>query len=190
MKTMKTKRNTTMSVLMIAAVSSFAIAGLSAEVIVDEFIDIPDDKVEVITTEPGTDYVWIPGSWDRDPGKWTWIDGAWKKPPHEKSRWVDGHWKYDDAKWHWTSGQWIADSVGYIVDEIIDVPAVLVDTRPERPSKSHHWVAGYWEWDGFWVWNYGYWILKPDPKAEWVVGHWDPYGVEGWRWIAAHWNVR
>lgn len=160
------------------------------EVVVDEFIDIPDDQLEVILTEPAWDYVWIPGSWERGPSTWSWIKGAWKKPPHKKARWVDGHWKYHKAKWHWVSAYWIVASDGYIVEDLITIPATLPEVKPERPSWKHHWVAGYWEWDGCWLWEPGHWTLKPNPKAEWVAGHWDPYGNLGWRWVAGHWNVR
>ncbi len=194
---MKTKMKKT-SVLMVVSVVIFLAFGASPavyageidDVILDDFIDIPDDELEVITVEPAWDYVWIPGSWERDPGKWTWTKGRWEKPPHKKARWVDGHWKYQESKWYWNRGYWLVASDGYIVDEFIDIPVDISETRPIRPSKKHHWVAGYWEWDGVWFWSPGYWSLKPHPKAEWVEGHWDPYGTFGWRWMAGHWNVR
>jgi hypothetical protein len=163
------------------------------DVVVDELIEIPIDEVEVITDELGWDYVWIPGSWEREPSEWVWAKGEWKKPPHKHARWVGGHWNYKAEKWHWNCGSWVSlfdGYAGYIVDEYIDIPGVLSETRPERPSHEHHWVAGYWEWDGKWIWKRGHWTLKPHPKADWVTGHWDVYGKHGWRWIAGHWNVR
>ena len=91
---MNTKNRTLVMVMAIAVVYGLSITAVMAEVdvVVDEFIDIPDDKLEVITVEPAWDYVWIPGSWDRDPDTWTWIKGRWEKPPHKKARWVEGHW--------------------------------------------------------------------------------------------------
>lgn len=164
----------------------------NTEVIVDEYIDIPELEYEEILAEPsGYDDVWISGYWERDPDEWTWAPGRWEKPPHKKARWKDGHWKLQDDKWHWNRGTWAVDEYdGYFVDELVDIPATLSEDIPTRPSKKDHWVAGYWEWDGYWFWVSGYWTSKWNPKAEWVAGHWNPCGDDGWRWISGHWSVR
>lgn len=178
----------TMVALALAARSD--IEGSAEVVVVDDLLAIPEDRVEVITVEPSHEYVWVPGYWERDPGKWTWAKGRWEIPPDRQVRGADGHWRYDMAKWRWMRGHWKVASLGYIVDEFIAVPVGLDEVRPQRPSRRHHWVSGYWEWDGYRFWKPGYWTLKPHPHAEWVPGHWDAYGLTGWRWITGHWNVR
>jgi hypothetical protein len=160
-------------------------------VVVTKALPVPAPQVEVITKEPSKEHVWIPGSWERDPDEWTWVAGRWEKPPEKSAHWEPGHWNWNEGEWHWDRGHWANGDVGLIVDQIIDVPALLTETKPPKPSEKHHWVAGYWEWDEHWIWIPGYWTSLPDPNATWVAGHWDEYGTHPgeWRWISGHWQV-
>jgi hypothetical protein len=165
-------------------------AGLIDRVIADEPLPAPARKAEVITEEPSPEYVWVPGDWEREQDDWTWVEGHWEKPPHKNAHWQRGHWQWDKDYWRWLRGHWVTGSVGWIVDDIIEIPELLTETKPPKPGGENHWVAGYWEWNGKWTWIPGYWTSLPDPAAEWVAGHWEAYGTGGgWRWIAGHWQV-
>ena len=105
------------------------------DVILDEFIPIPPDEVEVISVAPAEDYLWVPGNWERDPGKWTWVKGHWDKPPHEKAHWRKGHWKWHEGKWHWYRGHWaVTGDYGWIVDEVIEEERKHIRILTERSS--------------------------------------------------------
>jgi hypothetical protein len=186
----------------IAAVSLIGVMSaanaLAADIVVDKYLEFPDDVgIDALTDLPDStgDYVWIPGAWDYDVDGWDWIDGHWATPPTLSSHWVDGYWRYDDhdKKWHWEDGHWaVAESgLGSILDEAIVVPAKLPEVKPEKPSGKNHWVAGYWDWDGYWFWVPGYWTTKPQPGAEWVDGHWqENLFTDRWYWIGGHWMVK
>ncbi len=161
-----------------------------SEVVVDDFIEIPADKPELITVEPSREHIWVSGYWEREPGCWQWTPGRWEIPPHKQAHWVRGHWKWQDSMWHWHRGHWAVNhNHGYIVDEIIDIPEPLHETVPSCPSGQHCWVDGYWEWNGSWYWLPGRWSTKPHARAQWVPGQWEPFGTVSWRWIAGHWNL-
>ena len=157
-----------------------------------DLIPIPAPKEEVITEEPGPDYVWIPGYWERDPDTWRWVSGHWDKPPNQKARWVNGSWSWDEGRWHWVSGHWMVSYLGQglFVDKPLAVPPLLVETRPPKPSDSDHWVPGYWEWDGTWFWMPGYWTDKKDVDAKWVPAAWSDVGTLGYKWTAGHWALK
>lgn len=172
----------------------FAVVAATAQasdIIVDEFIDIPTLKEEVISARPSGVEVWIPGYWERDPGKWTWSDGHWDTPPHKKAHWENGEWKWRDDKWHWRRGHWAVDDTLWIVDQVVDVPNAFSEQKPPKPTDKNHWIAGHWDWDdGGWFWIPGYYTKKPHPNAAWVPGRWEPYGNrDGFWWMGGHWRV-
>ena len=70
--------------LLALLVTFAATVNAEEEVIVDELIPIPELEFEVITEEPGDDYVWIGGYWERDPEEWTWTKGHWASHPTKK----------------------------------------------------------------------------------------------------------
>jgi len=161
-------------------------------IIIEDPVDVPELREEIIEVEPSNEHIWIPGYWEREAGKWTWSKGHWGKPPHKKAHWVKGHWIHHEGKWQWHKGHWavVPFREGYIVDEILDIPVRLKEVQPPKPTYKDHWVPGYWEWNGTWHWIHGHWTNKPHPNAEWVAGHWEKHGKGGWRWIAGHWNER
>lgn len=161
------------------------------DLVVSELIPIPEDKVEVITeTRPSKEHVWVPGAWERTGPHWTWQEGHWEKPPHKAAYWRRGHWRWVEGEWHWAPGHWAVSHPSVTIEEVIPVPKALAEEVPPKPSDKNHWVAGYWEWDGSWIWVPGYWTTKPHTDAEWVAGHWDDFGVNGWRWVSGHWRIK
>ena len=67
-------------------------------------------------------------------------------------------------------------------------PPPLEESQPPAPSEGAVWVAGYWDWDGDWVWSAGRWETPPQPAYSftpafyeergpvviYVPGHWRP----------------
>ena len=52
----------------------------------------PVPLVETPPPSPGSDYVWINGSWTwGDNHRWTWDKGRWDRPPHEGMHYVPNH---------------------------------------------------------------------------------------------------
>ena len=159
-------------------------------VIEGEPAPIPDDKPELIKPEPGKEYVWVPGSWEREPGKWVWVEGRWAKPPLGQARWVDGYWKHDHDRYHWHPGHWAIAQTGWIVEKPVEPPPLpAAEPMPAAPSPQHRWVHGHWDWNGVWVYVPGHFTLKPDPQAVWVAGHWEQGLLGRYRWISGHWKV-
>lgn len=183
-----------------SVVTSLVLGGLFAvspaaaqerDVIVEEFIPIPPDEIEVIEEMPaGEDLLWVPGYWERDPGKWTWTKGHWAKPPHEKAHWRKGHWKWHEGKWNWHRGHWaVTGDYGWIVDKIMEIPEPLKEKKPKKPAGPATWVPGYWDWRGSWHWTRGYWNHKEHAQLEFVPGHWQEADGK-WHWLSSHWKVK
>jgi hypothetical protein len=66
----------------------------------------PAARVEVISTSPGPDYVWIGGHWGWHGTEYVWVDGRWDRPPKPRSKWVPGKWKHTNRGWVWKEGHW------------------------------------------------------------------------------------
>jgi hypothetical protein len=162
------------------------------EWIVEEIEPIPAPRPATIAgPRPSNTHIWIPGEWQREDGDWKWQLGGWRRPPFRNAGWMSGHWRFEGDKWHWTAGHWVVAHHPRYVTELLVAPAPLPETMPEKPSEHDHWIAGYWDWDGYWYWIPGYWTSKPEPNAEWVAGHWDEFGMEGgYRWIGGHWRLK
>ena len=57
----------------------------------------------------------------------------------------------------------------------------------QRPSPTHVWIYGRWEWRNRWVWHRGYWTAGRAGYS-WRTGHWEArsgrfFWVEG-QWVA------
>jgi hypothetical protein len=161
------------------------------EWVVEEIVPIPPKKADTVAGKrPSTEHIWVPGSWEHTGKDWEWKAGGWEKPPHSQDKWLKGHWGWGEEKWHWKPGHWIDPDVRLVVASVIEAPALIPETVPDKPVDKNHWVAGYWDWDGHWLWVPGYWTNKPDPEAEWVPGHWENFGLDaGFRWISGHWAI-
>jgi hypothetical protein len=66
----------------------------------------PADRVEVISTSPGTRYVWVGGHWAWVNSDYDWVSGSWVLPAASFTTWVPGHWAHDGNGWFWIDGHW------------------------------------------------------------------------------------
>jgi hypothetical protein len=66
----------------------------------------PAPKVEVITTSPGADHVWVGGFWVWRGGAWYWTPGHWVVRPHTHAVWIAGSWRHQPRGWVWIPGHW------------------------------------------------------------------------------------
>jgi hypothetical protein len=64
-----------------------------------------------------------------------------------------------------------------IVEAPLPVPVGIVDP---------FWIAGWWEWDGRWVWNHGYWDHR-HPGGRWYPHGW-VRGPHGWVFHRGGWR--
>jgi hypothetical protein len=67
---------------------------------------IPAPQVEVPSTAPSPDYVWVPGYWDWNGSEYVWISGKWMEVSPPQATWVPGHWEQTGGGWMWVSGYW------------------------------------------------------------------------------------
>jgi WXXGXW repeat (2 copies) len=67
-------------------------------------------------------------------------------------------------------------------------PAVRVEHRPARPSRTHVWVGGYHRWDGnAYVWESGRWEAPPRERAVWVAPRWE-HRNGGYVFVEGRWR--
>jgi hypothetical protein len=68
----------------------------------------PAARVEVITPQPGPNYVWVPGYWAWDAGTATyvWQTGHWIVPQNPSAVWVPGQWVARSTGYVWVDGHW------------------------------------------------------------------------------------
>ena len=56
---------------------------------------------------PGPRYVFVPGYWRWDGGRYVWASGQWQLRPAGFTHWVPGHWHVGRfGRWHWIPGHW------------------------------------------------------------------------------------
>ena len=66
----------------------------------------PTERVEVISTSPGIEYVWVRGHWGWRRDEYEWIPGRWVVPERGYHEWVAGRWEHDRGGWFWVEGHW------------------------------------------------------------------------------------
>ncbi|MGD1001429.1 MAG: hypothetical protein ABSA67_12125 [Candidatus Brocadiia bacterium] len=68
-------------------------------------------------------------------------------------------------------------------------PAPVVEEMPPAPVEivDPFWIAGWWAWEGRWVWHRGYWAHRPHRGAVWVPHAW-VRGPHGWVLAPGHWR--
>jgi YXWGXW repeat-containing protein len=66
----------------------------------------PTSRVEVITTRPGAEFVWVPGYWRWDRNAYLWVGGNWERAPHARAVWIQGRWRHSNRGWYWAPGHW------------------------------------------------------------------------------------
>jgi hypothetical protein len=114
----------------------FLPAQVAGPVVVDQPINPPPLKPEVITPEPTKEHVWIPGYWERDPNQWQWVPGHWEKPPILSARWVTGYWRVQENRYHWHPGHWAVADAGLVVNKPYEVPPVPAEVVPPAPRQD------------------------------------------------------
>src|SRR3974377_2002332 len=61
----------------------------------------PADVVEVVSAQPGPEYVWVGGHYRWDDGRYIWMSGHWVQAPAGYREWVPGHWARREGGWFW-----------------------------------------------------------------------------------------
>ena len=64
----------------------------------------PAARVEVKSSRPGPNYVWIDGHWKWNGRRYAWVDGHWNKK--KAGHWVPGHWTKRPRGWVYVPGHW------------------------------------------------------------------------------------
>lgn len=66
----------------------------------------PALRLEVITEQPGPEYVWIGGYWGGDWGHYSWVSGHWARPPHAHAAWIAPRWEEHGGTHVFVEGSW------------------------------------------------------------------------------------
>ena len=69
-------------------------------------------------------------------------------------------------------------------------PPAQQDVKPKRPSESHIWVAGAWDWNEVndeWEWKKGYWVVPPKGYI-WIAANYDARGDGTVVYIPGYWE--
>ena len=66
----------------------------------------PVERVEVIETRPGVEFVWIPGYWRWERQEYMWSAGHWERGPRVGAVWVRGRWRHSHRGWYLVPGHW------------------------------------------------------------------------------------
>jgi hypothetical protein len=65
----------------------------------------PPMQQEVMSAQPGTHFVWIPGHWGWKSHEYVWMAGYWANPQPGRN-WVSGNWAKSGKHWKWNPGHW------------------------------------------------------------------------------------
>ncbi|WP_210545035.1 YXWGXW repeat-containing protein [Rhodoferax sp. PAMC 29310] len=69
----------------------------------------PPQRVEVITSAPGADFLWLSGFWRWDGRQHLWEQGHWERQ-REHERWEAHRWAQDErGQWQSHGGRWRRD---------------------------------------------------------------------------------
>jgi hypothetical protein len=66
----------------------------------------PAPIVERVVVAPGPGYVWVPGFYRWDGGRYIWVAGHHVRPPRGRAVWAPGHWTHARQGWYWVDGRW------------------------------------------------------------------------------------
>ena len=66
----------------------------------------PTERVEVVPSTPGREYVWVKGHWGWRRDDYEWIPGRWVVPERGYREWVAGKWQHDRNGWFYVEGHW------------------------------------------------------------------------------------
>jgi len=68
--------------------------------------DPPPPRYEERYAQPGGDYVWIDGYWDREGDRWAWRSGRWDRPSRRGVRWVTPMYRHERGGTRYEAGHW------------------------------------------------------------------------------------
>lgn len=78
--------------------------GCAAEVVVHR--RPPTERVEVVTSAPSANHIWIRGHWQWNGSDYVWNPGHWETRQVNAS-WSPGHWRESGSGWVWVPGRWV-----------------------------------------------------------------------------------
>jgi hypothetical protein len=56
---------------------------------------------------PAPYYVWVPGYYRYDGGRYVWVGGRYARPPYRGAAWVPGYWRHHGHDgWYYEQGHW------------------------------------------------------------------------------------
>ncbi|MDB4920878.1 hypothetical protein [Mucilaginibacter sp.] len=94
-------------VLMLAsAISLFAVASSSAQVIVRARLGRPRTAVVVRPARPTPRHVWVSEEWAPSGRTYVYRQGYWAQPPRPRAVWVEGRWRHSHRGYVWVNGYW------------------------------------------------------------------------------------
>jgi hypothetical protein len=68
--------------------------------------DPPPLRYEERHEQPGRDYIWIGGFWDREGDRWAWREGRWDRPSRRGVRWVTPVYRHEGGGTRYEAGHW------------------------------------------------------------------------------------
>ncbi len=66
----------------------------------------PPPNADVVTPQPASNALWIPGYWSFDGARYSWIPGHWEIPPPDASSYVAAHWENRARGYVYVPGYW------------------------------------------------------------------------------------
>lgn len=55
---------------------------------------------------PGSEYVWLQGSWDLYGNDWAWVPGRWERPHNMSNQWVKARYTREGNAWRYEPSHW------------------------------------------------------------------------------------
>jgi len=66
----------------------------------------PPPRGIVVGRAPHRGYVYQPGYYRWDRGRYVWVGGVWVRPPYGGAVWVPGMWRSGPGGYVWVPGHW------------------------------------------------------------------------------------
>ena len=155
----------------------------------------PAPQVEVRSTQPSPQHVWVGGHWlwNRFTNSYQWHPGFWQVPAVQGQVWQPAQWVQFNGFWRFVPGHWrtvnevVVPPIQLVRVQMAPPPPQVETIRPPQPSPQHVWIGGHWFWNGQrYVWQGGHWDIVVNGRA-WVPGHW--YNNNGfWFFAPGHWQ--
>lgn len=92
--------------MVITAVSLFAIADSNAQIVVRVRPNRPGPAVVVKSRRPSPRHVWVSEEWTPNGRGYAYRAGYWAIPPRPRAVWVSGHWANRPRGYVWVPGRW------------------------------------------------------------------------------------